>query len=66
MALLSSYNRFNEFKNDFIRDTGLKSAEENMELYIQYVSARFADQNNRLLSSLSNEISELQKVLKKV
>jgi hypothetical protein len=66
MALLSSYNRFNEFKNDFIRDTGLTSAEENMELYIQYVTARFTDQNNRLLSNLSNEIQELQKVLKKV
>jgi len=37
-----------------------------MGLYIQYVTARFADQNHRLLSNLSNEIQELQKVLKKV
>lgn len=66
MALLGAYNRFNEFRQDFINDTGFKSVEENMDLYIQYVNARFADHNNKLLSTLSNEIQELQKVLKKV
>jgi hypothetical protein len=65
MALLS-YNRFNDFRNDFIKDTGFQSVEENMDLYIQYVNARFADHNNKILSSLANEIQELQKVLKKV
>jgi hypothetical protein len=66
MAFIGSINRFNEFRSDFLRDTGLTSVEENMGLYIQYVTARFADQNHRLLSNLSNEIQELQKVLKKV
>ncbi len=66
MAFIGSVNRFNEFRNDFLRDTGLTSVEENMGLYIQYVAARFADQNHRLLSNLSNEIQELQKTLKKV
>jgi len=66
MAFIGSINRFNEFRNDFLRDTGLTSVEANMGLYIKYVTARFADQNHRLLSNLSNEIQELQKVLKKV
>lgn len=66
MAFISSYNRFNEFRSDFLKDTGVKNVEDNMELYSQYVTARFADQNNRLLSNLINELQELYKVLKKV
>lgn len=66
MAFIGTHNRFNEFREDFIRDTGMKSVEENMELYIQYVTARFADQNHRILTSLANEIQDLHKVLKKV
>ena len=66
MAFIGSYNRFNEFREEFLKDTGVKNVEDNMELYIQYVTARFADQNHRLLSNLTNEIQELQKVLKKV
>ena len=65
MAFIGS-SRFNDFRQDFIRETGFQSVEENMDLYIQYVNARFADHNNKLLSVLSNEIQELQKVLKKV
>jgi hypothetical protein len=66
MAFIGTHNRFNEFREDFTRDTGIKNVDENMGLYIQYVSARFADQNHRLLNTLSNEIQELYKVLKKV
>ncbi len=66
MALISARNRFNEFKADFLKDTGVKNVEDNLELYTNYVTARFADQNNRLLGELSNEIQELYKVLKKV
>ncbi len=66
MAFIGSNNRFNEFRADFLKDTGLASVEENMGLYIQYVTARFTDQNHRLLNNLSNEIQELQKTLKKV
>jgi hypothetical protein len=66
MALFGASNRFNEFRDDFMKDTGIKNIEENMVAYAQYVTARFADMNHRLLSSLSNEIQELQKVLKKV
>jgi hypothetical protein len=66
MAFIVAYSRFNDFKQDFIKDTGLTSVEDNMELYIQYVTARFTDHNNRLLATVSNEIQELQKVLKKV
>ena len=65
MALFGPVSRFNEFREDFIKDTG-KHAEEDMALYAQYVTARFADMNHRLLGNLSNEIQELQKVLKKV
>jgi hypothetical protein len=43
-----------------------KSVDDNMALYAQYVTARFADQNHRLLSNLVNEIQDLYKVLKKV
>ena len=66
MAFIGSHNRFNEFRDDFIKDTGVKDIENNMELYTQYVIARFADQNHRLLGNLTNEIQELYKVLKKV
>lgn len=66
MAFIGSHNRFNEFREDFKNDTGLKSVEDNMALYIQYVTARFADQNHRLLNSLANEIQDLHKILKKV
>ncbi len=66
MAFIGSHNRFNEFREDFLRDTGVKNVEENLLLYAQYVTARFTDQNHRLLSQLSNEVQELYKVLKKV
>lgn len=66
MAFIGSHNRFNEFRDDFLKDTGVKNVEENMTLYAQYVTARFADQNHRLLSNLVNEIQDLYKVLKKV
>jgi hypothetical protein len=66
MAFIGSHNRFNEFREDFVRDTGVSNIEDNLDLYIQYVTARFADQNHRLLTTLSNEIQELYKVLKKV
>jgi len=66
MAFIGPPSRFNEFKDDFIRDTGIKNIEENMDVYAQYVSARFTDLNHRLLSNMSNEIQELQKVLRKV
>jgi len=66
MAFIGSRNRFNEFREDFLKDTGVKNVEDNMGLYTQYVLARFADQNHRLLNELVNQIQELYKVLKKV
>lgn len=66
MVFIGSHNRFNEFRDDFLKDTGVKSVEDNMALYAQYVTARFADQNHRLFSNLVNEIQDLYKVLKKV
>ena len=66
MAFIGTHNRFNEFRADFIKDTGISNVDEHMGLYIQYVTARFADQNHRLLTSVSNELQELYKVLKKV
>lgn len=66
MAFIGTANRFNEFRNDFLKDTGVQNVEDNMELYIMYVIARFSDQNNRLLNNLANEIQDLHKVLKKV
>ncbi len=66
MAFIGTRNRFNEFREDFIRDTGIKSVDENMALYTQYVIARFTDQNHRLLNDLVNQLQDLYKVLKKV
>lgn len=66
MVFIGSQNRFNEFRDEFMRDTGVKNVEENIELYTQYVIARFADQNHRLLKEVSNQLQELSKVLKKV
>jgi hypothetical protein len=66
MALLfASKNRFNDFREDFHKDTNL-SPEANIEAYISYVNARFADQNNKLLTDLAKDIQELNKTLKKV
>ena len=65
MAIFGFSNRFNEFRDDFLKDTGIR-AEENIALYTQYVTARFTDQNNKILVSLSNDIQDLHKVLKKV
>jgi hypothetical protein len=59
MAFIGSHNRFNDFRQDFIKDTGVNNVEENPELYTQYVIARFTDQNNRLLTNLANDIQEL-------
>lgn len=66
MVFIGSKSRFNEFREDFLKDTGFKSVEENIDLYIDYVSARFADQNHRLLTDLVNEMKELQKNVKKL
>ena len=66
MAFIGSRNRFNEFREEFVKDTGVSNVEDNMVLYTQYVMARFADQNHRLLSELTNQIQELYKVLRKV
>ena len=66
MAFIGSRNRFNEFRDEFLKDTGVKNVEDNLELYAQYVTARFADQSHRLLNDLMNQMQELYKVLKKV
>jgi hypothetical protein len=66
MALIGFSNRFNEFKGEFTKDTGIENINDNMDLYIQYVAARFADQNNKLLTNISVELQELYKVMRKV
>jgi hypothetical protein len=65
MSFLVPRSRFTEFKDDFLKETG-KSADENPELYAMYVTARFADQNNRTMSTIIDEMKELQKVIKKI
>lgn len=65
MSLMVPRSRFTEFRDDFTKETGVKP-EENQELYAMYVTARFADQNNRMLSSLMDEMKELQKNIKKL
>lgn len=65
MPLFGPVSRFNDFKDDFLKDTG-KRPEDDMQLYAQYVTARFTDMNHRLLNNVSNDIQELQKLLKKV
>jgi hypothetical protein len=66
MAFIGTRNRFNEFRDDFMKDTGIKNVDENIGLYTQYVVARFTDQNHRLLNDLVNQLQDLYKVLKKV
>ena len=66
MVFIGSRSRYLEFKEDFLKDTGLKSVEENLGLYTQYVTARFADQNHKLLTELMVEIREIQKNIKKL
>lgn len=66
MVFIGSRSRFFEFREDFLKDTGLKSVEENLSLYTQYVTARFADQNHKILTELMTEIREMQKSIKKL
>lgn len=66
MAFIGTRNRYNEFRDEFMKDTGIKNVDENLELYTQYVIARFTDQNHRLLNDLVNQLQDLYKVLKKV
>ncbi|HLN56708.1 MAG TPA: hypothetical protein VK207_11980 [Bacteroidales bacterium] len=66
MVFIGSRSRFFEFKEDFLKDTGLQSVEENLELYTQYVIARFTDQNHKILTDMMNEMRELQKNIKKL
>jgi len=66
MTIIAFSNRFNEFRSEFMKDTGVQNIDENMDLYIQYVAARFADQNNKILTNISVELQELYKVLRKV
>lgn len=66
MVFIGSRSRFFEFREDFLKDTGLTSVEENLGLYTQYVTARFADQNHKILTDMMNEMRELQKNIKKL
>lgn len=61
MPLLYGYNHFSDFRGDFLKDTGLKNVDDNMELYIQYVTARFADINNQFLRELLDEVKQIPK-----
>ncbi len=58
-----SRNRYNEFKQDFKKDTGLDYNAQNLEMYIQYYNARVNDQNTlanfQMLVRLENKLSEL-------
>ncbi len=66
MVFIGSRSRFFEFKEDFLKDSGLKSVEENFGLYTQYVTARFADQNHKIMTELMTELREIQKNIKKL
>lgn len=66
MIFFGPKSRFNEFREEFINETGITDVDGNMDLYAQYVTARFTDMNNRILADLNRDIQELQKVLKKV
>ncbi|HLN20337.1 MAG TPA: hypothetical protein VK213_04565 [Bacteroidales bacterium] len=66
MVFIGSRSRLFEFREDFIKDTGLPNVEDNLQLYMQYVTARFSDQNHKLLVDLLNEMRELQKNVKKL
>lgn len=56
-------NNFENFKNDFKKDTGLDSA-TNMEAYISYVNFRISDYNMQVNMEIMNEISNLPQTLK--
>jgi hypothetical protein len=58
MSDLSTPNYFQVFKPAFKEDTGL-DADENRALYIQYVTARFADLNHQLNTEILNQLKTL-------
>jgi hypothetical protein len=55
-------NRYNIFKQDFKKDTGLDYNAQNLERYIQYYNARVNDQNSQvcfnMMVRIENKISE--------
>jgi hypothetical protein len=66
MIFIAPKSRYNDLREDFMKDTGIQNVEENLELYTEYVIARFTDINNRLLTDMLNEMRELQKNVKKL
>ena len=66
MVFFGPKSRYTEFRDEFLKETGLTSVEDNLDLYTQYVIARFTDMNNRLLNNLLDEIRELEKHIKRV
>lgn len=48
-------NKFNEFKSDFLSDTGLKY-EDAKELYIHYYNARCNDVTTQIIIGLTNKL----------
>jgi hypothetical protein len=63
MGFVGQRSRFNDFRDDFLKDTRLKNVDDNLEFYTQYVIARFADQNHYILSDILVEVEELQKII---
>lgn len=66
MIFIGPKSRYNDLRDDFLKDTGIQNVEDNLDLYTQYVIARFTDINNRLLTDVLNEMRELQKNVKKL
>ena len=53
--MITINNNFQKFKKNFTEDTGL-NADQNMQLYIQYVTARCTDYTAQVVHGLTHEL----------
>lgn len=54
--MITLENKFLKFKDDFKKDTGLEFGKENMNLYVQYVTARCSDYSAQISHGLTHEL----------
>jgi hypothetical protein len=54
--MITINNNFEKFKEDFKKDTGLSYSEENLSLYLQYITARMTDNSAQIMFGLTHEL----------
>lgn len=51
MAFIASRNRFNEFRDEFLKDTGVKTVDDNLKFRILNLKSRIKRFHQKLIKS---------------